>query len=73
MLFLLLLLLLIIFYLNGDKTENFKRYNNEKCNEDIQNVENININISNPEPYYNPFDYGYYFPYNNMWFNNYNY
>lgn len=69
MLFLLLLLLIIIFYLNEDKTENFKRYDNE----DIQKIENININISTQEPYYNPFDYGYYFPYNNMWYNNYNY
>ena len=60
MIFFLLLLLIIYFYYKNTIFEKFKN----------NNIENINITISNQEPYYNPFDYGYYFPYNNMWYNN---
>ena len=84
--FLLFLLTLFIYHKNTTfekfKNKNIEHIDNI---EHTNNIENINITISNQEPndfvikddkpkafepYYNPFDYGYYFPYNNMWYNN---
>jgi hypothetical protein len=48
-------------------------FRNKKCEkfEILKNNSNININITNSNNY-DPFNYAYYFPYNNPFFRNFN-